>query len=139
MCKYLKFIFVIPLFFIGCSEQEEEQEEELPYISPAWIMWDDLVDKEYCAGNQDSMFVDGTKAFYNPMSLTNFAGGGGCTHVEYCSYILYYKDLGYVDYKIATAGYNSSDSIYSYDLTEKTNVRYGMSVTPPTIFPISQP
>ena len=129
MCKYLKFIFVIPLFFIGCSEPEEEPSEpSLPYISCAWIMWDDLVN---CAGN----LVDGTKALHRPMSFTECPCGGDCTHVEYCSYIKYYKNLGYVEYRLNTGWPILSDStIYSNDLTEKTNVRYGMSVDPPCFF-----
>ena len=130
MCKYLKFIFVIPLFFIGCSikthEPSETSEPSLPYIGCAWIMWDDLVNKEYCEEDQDSMFVDGTKALYNGMSFTEPPHGGDCTDYEYnCSSIKYYRNLGYVEYRLSTLWPNPPDStIYSYDLTEKTNVRY---------------
>ena len=138
MCKYLKFIFVIPLFFIGCSEQEKE--EELPYIRCVMISWDELVNKEYCEEDHDSMFVDGTKALYNGMSLTNPPYGGDCTDYEWnCSYIGYYKNLGYVEYRLST-GWPIDSTIYSYDLTEKTNVRYKEPVgAPPPFFPISQP
>ena len=37
MCKYLKFTFILPLFFIGCAEDEEES---LPYIDVIWISYE---------------------------------------------------------------------------------------------------
>ena len=129
MCKYLKFIFVIPLFFIGCSEQEKE--EELPYIRCVMISWDELVNKEYCEEDHDSMFVDGTKALYRDGDWEF----GDCIYEVHCDHILYYKDLGYVEYQLRSASIWKTE-----DLTEKTNVSYKELVQrPDPFFPISQP
>ena len=133
MCKYLKSIFVIFLFFIGCSEQEKE--EELPYIRCSWIHWDDLVNKEYCEEDHDSMFVDGTKL----LKRRDYMYGVGptatdCIYEQLCYHILYYKDLGYVEYELL-----SGSILTTEDLTEKTNVSYKEVVQPPPVFPISQP
>ena len=116
MCKYLKFIFVIPLFFIGCSE-----EEELPYKDLKWISFD----RDYigACGNSVGTTVYALNSSNSHPAERGCSGENG-TWVDApntCKWIHYYEDEAYFEYEK-----NSSTETESYDLSSgsRRNIQY---------------
>ena len=115
MCKYLKFTFILPLFFIGCAE---DGEESLPYIDVIWISYEKTASC-YLPGVEDN-WPDDYINIYGLNSAVDYPRHpDGCHTFRACKYVHYYKDLGYIEYEP-----NSGTSMESKDLTESNYIEY---------------
>lgn len=110
MTHYLKFIFIIPLFFIGCGEVEEEVKEILPYIECEWIRFDERINSAmFCEDEHDDVFMDGTHV-YRLLEATDYLNDDDCISVDKCRWIHYYvgkndtitsdTSTGYIEFEL---------------------------------------
>ncbi len=115
MCKYFKFILILPLLFFGCAEDEKDS---LPYIDVIWISFEKTASC-YLTGVDDNWPDDFINIFGLNSTVDYPRHPDGCYTFHTCKYIHYYKNLGYIEYELI-----SSNTIDSKDLTESSNIQY---------------
>tara|TARA_B110000438_G_scaffold267407_1_gene282240 strand:+ start:607 stop:1014 length:408 start_codon:yes stop_codon:yes gene_type:complete len=132
MNHYLKFIFIIPLFFIGCSEVElEEVKEILPYVECEWIRFDSRLNSDlFCEDEHDDVFMDGTQV-YRLLDATNYLNDDDFIEVDKCRWIHYYvgkndmitsdTSTGYIEFELTR---ENGIKIKYLQLPANANIQY---------------